>query len=75
MQNKPKKPPPPTKTELKVIPCKPYCSSGTILAVDPSIGSATSMPGYALSVDGVVVDSGILSINPKAPHNQRLAGI
>ena len=72
---KTKAPPPPTKLELSAKPCKPFCTKGTIISVDPSIGSASSMPGYALTVDGVLVDSGILAINPREPHNKRLAGI
>lgn len=70
-----KAPPPPTKCELAAIPAAPFCISGTIISVDPSIGSASSMPGYAIVEDGKMVDSGILAINPREPHNKRLAGI
>lgn len=66
---------PPTKTEAAALALSKFCTKGTVLAVDPSIGSASSMPGYAIAVDGVMVDSGILTINPREPHNKRLAGI
>jgi Holliday junction resolvasome RuvABC endonuclease subunit len=33
------------------------------------------MPGYSLVVDGVMVDSGILSINPRENASKRLAAI
>ena len=70
-----KKAAPPTKVGLAALGGKRFCQSGTVLAVDPSIGSANSMPGYALAQDGQVVDSGILRINPRDPHNRRLAAI
>jgi hypothetical protein len=58
-----------------VVPCIPFCTEGTILSVDPSIGSASSMPGYALCVDGCIVDCGELKINCKDPSNKRLGDI
>jgi len=70
-----KAPPPPTKCELACQPATPFCTTGTIISVDPSIGSASSMPGYAIVVDGKMVDSGILAINHRDPHNRRLASI
>lgn len=70
-----KAPPPPSKLDIAARPALPHLFKGTILAVDPSIGSASSMPGYALVVDGVMVDSGILSINPRESASKRLSGI
>jgi hypothetical protein len=38
---------------------------GKLLAVDPSIGSTSSMPGWAFYDAGELIESGTLSINPK----------
>lgn len=38
---------------------------GTILAIDPSIGSNSSMPGWAVYTEGELVDSGTIEIAPK----------
>lgn len=65
----------PTKVEVAARGARPFLHKGTILAVDPSIGSANSQPGFVLAVDGTVVDSGHLSINPKEMSNKRLAAI
>jgi len=35
---------------------------GTLLAIDPSCGSASSQPGYAIYREGVLTESGILEI-------------
>lgn len=70
-----KLPPPPSKLDVAAKPALPFLHKGTILSVDPSIGSASSMPGYSLVVDGVMVDSGILSINPRENASKRLAAI
>ena len=35
---------------------------GTVLCIDPSIGSSSSMPGWAVSRNGTRVDSGIIEI-------------
>jgi len=69
------KTPPPSNLDVAMKPALPFLLKGTILAVDPSIGSASSMPGYALVVDGVMVDSGILSINPRENSSKRLYAI
>ena len=75
MATKVKLPPPPTKTQLMAQPATPFCTKGTIISVDPSIGSASSMPGYSIVVDGNMVDSGVLKINHKDPSNKRLGAI
>lgn len=36
--------------------------TGRILALDPSCGSASSMPGYAIYEAGVLTDSGIIDV-------------
>lgn len=46
---------------------------GRVLAIDPSSGSAGSMPGYALFELGKFSASGTLQINPKRPIQHRLA--
>jgi len=66
---------PPTRTELSAKPATPFCTKGTIISVDPSIGSSASMPGYSIVVDGKMVDSGILQINHRDPSNKRLGDI
>ena len=38
---------------------------GTVLAIDPSIGSNSSMPGWAIYSQGNLIDSGIIEIVPK----------
>jgi len=38
---------------------------GTVLSIDPSIGSNSSMPGWAIYSQMILVDSGIIEIPPK----------
>lgn len=56
--------------------CKAYSDTilnGTLLAIDPSSGSSSSMPGYALFQCGILIDSGHLEITTKGrPLHQRL---
>jgi hypothetical protein len=47
-------------------------TKGRVLAVDPSIGSTSSMPGWAFYKAGVLIESGILEINPKGSVWDRL---
>lgn len=37
---------------------------GTVVAIDPSVGSNSSMPGYAVYLSGRLIDSGIFEIHP-----------
>lgn len=46
--------------------------NGKVLAVDPSMGSHSSMPGWALYDAGELVTSGILNINPDGAKWERL---
>lgn len=48
---------------------------GTILVVDPSSGSASSQPGYALFSAGVLTDSGTLKIDYTKEVPRRLQDI
>jgi Holliday junction resolvasome RuvABC endonuclease subunit len=45
---------------------------GRVLAIDPSIGSTSSMPGWAYYNAGELIESGILEINPKQSVWDRL---
>ena len=53
----------PTKTQIAVsaVPAHLW-EQGCVLAVDPSSGSANSMPAYALADKGTVVDSGVIEL-------------
>ena len=46
--------------------------TGTMLVIDPSIGSMSSMPGWALSQAGVLVYSGTLKIDPTMENWEKL---
>lgn len=37
---------------------------GIVVGIDPSIGSRSSQPGYAVAREGIIIESGILPINP-----------
>lgn len=57
---------------------KPFASTiltGRLLAIDPSTGSQSSMPGYALFVNGELVESGIISVRVQDKKNVRLYNI
>ncbi len=55
--------------------CTTFLIKGIVLAVDPSVGSSSSMPGYAVYVAGLLRDSGIISLDPQAPIHVRLRGL
>lgn len=46
--------------------------TGTLLAVDPSTGSSSSLPGYALYEKGILVESGVIRVDVAAAKNKRL---
>lgn len=46
--------------------------NATLLCVDPSIGSASSLPGYAVYVRGELVSSGLIEVATAGAHNLRL---
>lgn len=57
------------------ITCRKYqeaLRSGLVLAVDPSIGSQKSMPGFALVEGGRVIHSGHIQIDASKPPHRRL---
>lgn len=45
---------------------------GTMLSVDPSVGSSSSQPGWALYMGGNLVSSGVLEIEVGTPLHYRL---
>lgn len=46
--------------------------NGMLLCVDPSVGSSSSMPGWALYSAGELLDSGTFDITVSKPLNERL---
>lgn len=47
--------------------------TGKILSIDPSVGSASSMPGYAIAEEGILVESGLIKLPIHLPLHLRLA--
>lgn len=45
---------------------------GVVLVVDPSIGSSSSLPGYAVYRAGVLLDSGVLEVHVDGTRWHRL---
>lgn len=64
-----------TKMYKQIKGCWQQVLEGTFLAIDPSSGSSSSMPGYAVFLNGNLVESGIISVSPAAKKNTRLFGI
>lgn len=56
----------------QLVPFHDKVLTGTVLAIDPSSGSAGSMPGYAIMKSGVIVESGILMIDHREGISERL---
>lgn len=46
--------------------------TGTLLSIDPSTGSGTSMPGYAVFKAGKLVESGTIDLDIKGNRAQKL---
>lgn len=46
--------------------------TGKILSIDPSIGSQSSMPGYAVFVEGKLVASGLIPVDRRKSTEERL---
>jgi len=42
--------------------------SGVVVSIDPSIGSSSSMPGYAVYREGQLIESGIFAIPHRGVH-------
>lgn len=45
---------------------------GVLLCIDPSIGSNSSMPGWAVYDAGLLIESGTIAINPSGSVPERL---
>jgi hypothetical protein len=69
---KPKK-----KTQLRkgVERCADLLADARVLAIDPSISSASSSMGYAVYEAGQLVDAGIIDIRASLPKNRKLQEI
>lgn len=52
--------------------CHFYVINGIVISIDPSIGSTSSMPGYAVYKQGVLQESGVLKIDRSGSVAQRL---
>ena len=46
----------------KILKFSPKILEGTVLAVDPSVGSRTSQPGYAVFKNGELIEFGTITI-------------
>lgn len=44
---------------------------GRVVCIDPSIGSSSSMPGYAVYIAGTLIASGTLTINPNGDLHEK----
>lgn len=55
--------------------CTLHLTQGIVLAVDPSVGSSSSMPGYAIYTAGILRASGTIPLNPTDPIHVRLRGL
>lgn len=61
-----------TKIYKMVKPVAATILSGKLLAIDPSTGSQSSMPGYAIYKRGQLIESGYIQINISQTKNRKL---
>lgn len=61
-----------SKVYQSVSKCVKDVLEGTLIAFDPSTGSQSSMPGYAVFVKGELVESGIIKVNASDRKNVKL---
>lgn len=52
--------------------CYDCILTGKLLAIDPSTGSGSSMPGYAVFQEGKLLESGIILVDLKGNRSQKL---
>jgi len=64
-----------TKLYKQVRPHYREILEGKFLAIDPSTGSGSSMPGFAWFEKGVLKESGTIEVSPAARKNIRLFNI
>ena len=61
-----------TKTYKSIEPIADIILEGTMLCIDPSTGSQSSMPGFALYEKGIKIESGIIEVDPTLNRSLRL---
>ncbi len=61
-----------SKTYEAIAQCYREILEGTMLAIDPSTGSKSSRPGFALYKAGELVESGEIAVDLKANRSKRL---
>lgn len=61
---------PDTKSKIRLV--REELETGTVLCIDPSIGSSSSSCGYALFIKGELTECGTLEVNISGNHSQRL---
>lgn len=61
-----------TQVYINLLTCYRQIVKGKLLVVDPSIGSHSSMPGWAVYEQGELLFSGILTIDPTGDVPTRL---
>mgnify|MGYP001571998249 FL=1 len=54
-----------TDTYRNIRPLIDFIICGSVVCIDPSIGSTSSMPGWAIYRSGELIQSGIFTIDPK----------
>jgi hypothetical protein len=62
----------PTKLSQSVKKCAKELTTGTVLAIDPSIGSQSSSMGYAVYKAGQLIDAGKLDIRSSLSKHKKL---
>lgn len=63
---------PDTKLYRAVRRCAPPLVHGRVLAIDPSVGSSSSQPGYAIYLAGRLLEYGTIEIPPTDSTHRRL---
>lgn len=61
-----------SKAYESIATCVKELTEGLVISTDPSIGSTSSMPGWAVYRAGVLIDSGIFEIPPHKSIPDRL---
>lgn len=60
------------KYKQMIADCRECIIDGCMLAVDPSTGSTSSMPGYAVFKNGELIESGTITVDLKGNRAERL---
>lgn len=65
-----------SKAVTDIMKCWKLVLSGNVLCIDPSVGSNSSMPGYAIYQKGYFIENGIIEVqNPNKDISYRLQEI